>query len=366
MTEPDKPKPVRQERLEPRADIEQVADNVLRLQLPISLPGLGHVNCYILEDKQGLTLVDPGLPGIRTWTTLKRKLKQEGFSIDRVHTVVVTHSHPDHFGQARRIHDKTGAEVITHRRFRTLLDPLSEDDEQELVDHDGSAIAEQDDSGRVSSDERLKHPYRRSESPWGGARPALPRRYQLAYSLGRRFVKIPRPTRRVEDADVLNLGGMEWVAVHTPGHTEDHLCLWQPNNGIMISGDHVLPTITPHISGYTTSNDPLADFFSSLERMTEFSGVTQVLPAHGLGFDDLGGRSKSITLHHHERLQTLREAGEDLGAGTVDDYMERLFRQASWGHMAASETYAHLRHLVLTKQASQRREDGLLRFTILD
>ena len=76
-----------------------------------------------------------------------------------------------------------------------------------------------------------------------------------------RFVSTPRPTRRVADADVLELGGREWVSVHTPGHTEDHLCLWDPNDGVMISGDHVLPTITPHISGLSENPDPSGPVF---------------------------------------------------------------------------------------------------------
>ena len=75
----------------------------LRLQLPISFPGLGHVNCYIMEDSRGVALVDPGLPGIRTWRHLKKSLKSIGIPITRVHTVVVTHSHPDHFGQIGRL-----------------------------------------------------------------------------------------------------------------------------------------------------------------------------------------------------------------------------------------------------------------------
>lgn len=359
MTSSGKARSVRQERLDPRAEIEEVATGVLRLQLPISLPGLGHVNCYILEDKHGLALVDPGLPGFRTWRTLKTKLKSAGFSIERVHTVIVTHSHPDHFGQAVRLHRETGAEIVTHRRFRTILDPLTEDDDHDLVDRSADDVD-------VDDDDRDKHPYQRRRTPWGDSRPALPRRYRWTYTLGRRFMKIPRPTQRVEDAEVLSVGDREWVAVHTPGHTEDHLCLWQPNDGIMISGDHVLPTITPHISGYTTSNDPLADFFTSLDRMNEFNGVKTVLPAHGLVFGDLCGRTDSITRHHLERLETLCEAGEDLGSGTVEQYMQRLFREPSWGHMAASETYAHLRHLVLTDQAKQHAESGQLRFTILD
>ena len=54
---------VRQERQPASDEIIEVAPGVLRLQLNINFPGLGHVNCYAMEDRHGITLVDPGLPG---------------------------------------------------------------------------------------------------------------------------------------------------------------------------------------------------------------------------------------------------------------------------------------------------------------
>jgi glyoxylase-like metal-dependent hydrolase (beta-lactamase superfamily II) len=67
---------------------------------PIDLPGLGHVNCYVLEDERGVAVVDPGLPGPKTFKALTERLASAGIPMRRVHTVVVTHSHPDHYGGA--------------------------------------------------------------------------------------------------------------------------------------------------------------------------------------------------------------------------------------------------------------------------
>jgi glyoxylase-like metal-dependent hydrolase (beta-lactamase superfamily II) len=177
-----------------------------------------------------------------------------------------------------------------------------------------------------------------------------------------RFVATPTPTRRVEDAQVIELGGREWVAVHTPGHTIDHLCLYDPAGGVMISGDHVLPTITPHISGLGTTVDPLKDFFDSLDLMTTFDGVRTVLPAHGLEFADLSGRAEAIKRHHHERLDKLRTASGEIGSGTVHEFMQVLFQERSWGSMAESETYAHLEHLRLSGEAVVDESGQQLRY----
>ena len=81
-------------------EIVEVAPGVLRMQLPIWMPGLGHVNMYGLVDDKGLAVVDPGLPGPQSWKALKQRLKDAGFRLRDVHTVIVTHSHPDHFDLA--------------------------------------------------------------------------------------------------------------------------------------------------------------------------------------------------------------------------------------------------------------------------
>ncbi|MGF1598359.1 MAG: MBL fold metallo-hydrolase [Acidimicrobiales bacterium] len=362
---------VREERRPARHEVEEVAPGVLRIQLPITMPGLGHVNCYAMEDDRGVALVDPGLPGPGTWRQLTRRLASCGLPVERVHTVVVTHSHPDHFGQAARLRSRVGAEVVTHRSFRTFLDPSAENDDADPVTvfegPDGVTVVPNDQPARIGppQDGPLA-----TSTPWGGKPFELPLARRVRYRAMRwaagRFVATPQPTRRVEDADVLCLGGREWISVHTPGHTQDHLCLWDPAHGVMISGDHVLPTITPHISGMGVTADPLADFFSSLDRMSTFEGATTVLPAHGLVFSDLSGRVDAIKQHHHERLETLRRSGGELGRAPVEDYMQRLFQPRSWGAMAESETYAHLEHLRRARQASVSTDGSRLLYEMID
>ncbi len=354
-------RPIREERRDAVTSVDEVVPGVLRIQLPISLPGLGHVNCYAIPDKRGLALVDPGLPGPKTKRVLKERLASAGFSVGDVHTVVITHSHPDHFGQAGYFGNK-GAKIVTHESFRTWLDPEAEADDEEAV------VAPAHDDGHLEAIARRQANDETETTPWGGEPHSLPLRRKLAYQAmrmaGGRIMPLPKPTHRVVDSDVLELGDTEWVSVHTPGHTPDHLCLWSPDTGAFISGDHVLPTITPHISGNSPALDPLDDFFTSLERMSEMKGVTKVLPAHGLVFDALGDRAQAIKHHHEERLDILRSASDELGNGTVAQYMEHLFKPRSWGHMAESETYAHLEHLRLLGEAQVDYSGQMLKYSI--
>ncbi|MCB0996456.1 MAG: MBL fold metallo-hydrolase, partial [Acidimicrobiales bacterium] len=180
-----------------------------------------------------------------------------------------------------------------------------------------------------------------------------------------RWFRTPEPSIRVNDSQVIRLARREWLAVHTPGHTGDHLCLFDPEHGAMISGDHVLPTITPHIGGISPQDDPLACFFDSLERMKTFEGVNVALPAHGHPFTDLAGRADEIIEHHQHRLEVITTAAHEMGEGTVTDYMRCLFSERAWGEMAESETYAHLLHLHFLGQVNQGERDGLAVFSSL-
>jgi len=344
----------RKQEQEPATDeITELAPGVLRTQLPVELPGLGHVNCYLLEDERGLAVVDPGLPGPQSWDFLIARLGAAGIPLARVHTVIVTHSHPDHFGGAVRIRQETGADIVAHEQFRVWWDPREVDAEDPETDESEAGVPP-------------GGPWDRP-LPWGGQRDWGNQEQMMTSHREemRTHMQVPRPTRRLEDAQVVTFAGREWVALHTPGHTLDHLCLYDPTEGVVLSGDHVLPTITPHISGVDGAGDPLALFFDSLNRMTKLEGVTTVLPAHGHPFHDLTGRVEAIKVHHDERLARLAAASEEIGrSASVNELMQHLFSERAWGWMAESETYAHLEHLRLGGHAEAHWEDDKLFYDV--
>lgn len=355
-------RPRREEQEPASTEITEVAPGVLRSQLPISLPGLGHVNCYLLEDGDGVALVDPGLPSKESYAALLARLRTAGVPLKRVHTVVVTHSHPDHFGGAHRLRAETGARIVTDAKFRVLWDPVEPPD----VDLEVAAEPLPPIEG-MKTGGRRRLPW--EPAPWGGPGINFPWKRKVAARAARAFprlMRLPRPTLRLTDADRIQLARREWVAVHTPGHTDDHLCLFDPEEGVMLSGDHVLPTITPHISGLIRTPDPLATFYRSLDRIATFSaGTNVVLPAHGHPFADLGGRAEAIKRHHDERLERLRTAAADIGApASVMEFSKHLFSARAQGAMADSETFAHLEHLRLTGEADTSWQGDILHYAI--
>jgi glyoxylase-like metal-dependent hydrolase (beta-lactamase superfamily II) len=360
----------RQEQQKARDEVSEVAPGILRMELPIRVPGLGHVNCYALLDERGAALVDPGMPGPLTSRALGQRLRQVGLSERHVHTVIVTHSHPDHFGGAGRLARAAGAKVVAHCSFafgaagsaprvhiEASLEDLAHQHESEL----DSAGQKRGGTAPASPTQGPERPgLRAGRTPWGGRR-QRPRwleriaREALGWLEGSSIV--PAISDPVEHGQVIRLGAREWHIQHTPGHTVDHVCLYDPESGVLLAGDHVLPTITPHISGVSGSPDPLKAFFDSLDQVAAIAEAKQVLPAHGHPFRDLAGRVAAIKLHHRERLQRIREIGHELGAATVEAFSRRLFRRGVWGTMAESETFAHLEHLRLAREA-ERYEDA--------
>jgi glyoxylase-like metal-dependent hydrolase (beta-lactamase superfamily II) len=354
------------------------------MQLPIWMPGLGHVNMYGLLDDRGLAVVDPGLPGPQSWKALKQRLKSAGFRLRDVHTVIVTHSHPDHFGGAGRIRKEAGAELVAHQAFTTWsLDETkrrnhmpSEQEEAEAeriaamaaqaldIESEVPTVADHTDDyeGDPLRDNPTAHARNQAvpwggETPWGGSKhPMPPLRRRVLLRAMRMLFAPPDPTQRVVHGQRIQLAGREWVSVHTPGHTVDHLCLFDPEYGLLLSGDHVLPSITPHISGVGNGADSLRSYIQTLDLVAALDGVKLGLPAHGHPFEDVPGRVEAIKDHHRERMEQLRDAAVAIGPASVEQLCHEIFPSKHWGVMAESETFAHLEHMVNEGEAESWRD----------
>jgi glyoxylase-like metal-dependent hydrolase (beta-lactamase superfamily II) len=382
------PRPRKQEQESASEEVTEVAPDIIRMQLPIWMPGLGHVNTYGLLDDRGLAVVDPGLPGPTSWRALKDRLKTAGFKLRDIHTVIVTHSHPDHFGGAGRIKREADAELITHRAFTTWsLEEssrrrhLPSEEAQAEEERVAAAAAQALDLGEEiptiadHADDYRDDPLRDNptveiqaqsvpwggETPWGGSKHAMPPLKRRLMIRALRFLfSPPAPTRRVVHGERLQLAGREFVSIHTPGHTIDHLCLYDQEHGVLLSGDHVLPTITPHVSGVGNGADALRSYLQTLDLVAALDGVTLGLPAHGHPFDDVPGRVDAIKRHHEERMNLLLDASTQIGPATVEELAHEIFPRKHWGAMAESETFAHLEHMVLAGSVERWREHDRL------
>jgi glyoxylase-like metal-dependent hydrolase (beta-lactamase superfamily II) len=141
--------------------------------------------------------------------------------------------------------------------------------------------------------------------------------------------------------------------VHTPGHTPGHLCFAEERTGLLFSGDHVLPRISPNIS--TMHNglaDPLRDYLTSLAAVRDRGEPAEVLPAHEWRFRGLASRTDELTTHHEHRLAELLAAVRAHPGTTPWELAAHLTWSRPWDQyerrmriFAVTETDAHLRLL---------------------
>ncbi len=355
---------VRQEQ-EPAAEwVNEVVPGVLRMQLPVTMPGIRHVNCYAIEGKDGVTLIDPGQPGHASWKALTKRLASAGVALPRVKRVIMTHSHADHYGGVARLREESDGKVIGYQGFgRKVIARGIHDCSGHLTGIDG--ISE---SHEIDRD----YPLWRIPRPWGSAAGPgdLPVRFRILLALQERRINslltTPLPDLEAIDGQVLSLGGDEWVSVFTPGHTLDHLCLYRPKDGTLISGDHVLPTITPHVPGIAGGEDSLASFLASLDKVTKVGETGLVLPAHGHPFGDLAGRVGSIRTHHQKRVADIVRILRETGVANVPEIVEALFPASRRGLMAESEVFAHLEHLRIGGKVENEVVKGELAYRLVD
>jgi glyoxylase-like metal-dependent hydrolase (beta-lactamase superfamily II) len=158
------------------------------------------------------------------------------------------------------------------------------------------------------------------------------------------------------------VGEDRWEVIHTPGHSLGHVCLWSPAHRVLLSGDHLLPGITPPVTferGFDA--DPLRSYLDSLRRVAAL-GPRLVFPGHGHPFGDAVGRIEAIIRNKLRRLESIRRAIEERPS-TVTELADRLVAKAVLAHqrqLAINETLAHIAYLRWSGAVERRtRPDGV-------
>ncbi len=310
----------------PLPPVERVRPGLWSIPVPIPNNPLRYVLVYAFETDRGLYLVDAGWNTEDAYQTLLAGLGHAGFAIDDVTGVMVTHIHPDHYGLAGRIREASGAWVALHPADARLIDARYEHPEHLLKQMEAMLRRDGTPAEEVASLQQASMPVRSLVSP------------------------VP-PDVLIEDGDKPEVPGWDLTAIWTPGHSPGHLCFYVPDHRLMLSGDHVLPRITPNISFHPQAGtNPLADFLSSLEKVAA-RDVEEVLPAHEHRFADLAGRVAELQAHHQARFDEVIAAIRE-GVTTAWGLAGRMTWSRPWDQIqgfmrraAIGETLAHLHYL---------------------
>jgi len=299
---------------------ERVLPGVWRLRLPLPFPGIPHCNAWAVASGDGVVLFDCGMHEPGSLAHLERAMDQVNLRLEHVRLLVITHAHIDHYGQAATVVERSGCAVWMHPNHAHATRSA---DDPEAVLQQRVEIAR---SAGVPPEPLARWEQGRREGPTGLAGP----------------VTVDRPL--LPGVEVRSDLGA-WLVLETPGHAPSHVCLFQPERRLLISGDHLLGRISLYFE-YGTSPDPVGEFLHSLD-VVERLGARLCLPGHGRTFADVHAHIEGNRKLVHERLDGVAGA---LAAGPLSAfeivphvYGDRLSEQnAQW---LLSEVLSYLRHL---------------------
>ena len=327
----------------PESGVPQViAEGVYWVRFPMPM-SLDHINLWLLEDGDGWTVVDTCLAmeqGRELWESLFSDF-MGGRPVKRV---ICTHMHPDHVGLAGWICERFDCALWMSRAEYLTCRNLVAD-----TDREAPPVAVEFYRRAGYTEDELAA-YRKRFGFFGMAVHAMPDSY-----------------RRISDMETLDIGGRYWQVAMGSGHSPEHACLYCPSLKLLISGDQVLPRITPNVSVFPTEpeGDPLKAWLYSTARLRErLPEDLLVLPSHQAPFYGLHTRLTQLIEGHETDLDQLYDFLEQ-PQRAVDCFPPLFGREIGAGErgMATGEALAHLNCLLGRRRISRELDDdGVYRY----
>lgn len=314
--------------------VQQVRTGIWSVPVPVPDNPIRYTLCYLIMDGDGVVVVDPGWESDEGESALLDGMVLAGVYPGDVRGIVATHVHPDHHGLSRRfVAAAPDAWIAMSPAESGALEQLRQTPAERLASERAWWAAAGSDATDPSIDPTA----------------AVNERAHV-------FERMPAATLLLADGDLLPLASRRMRVIATPGHTSGHICLLDVDDDVIITGDHLLPRISPNVGlQHTSSGSPLRDYLHSLDLLTAYDH--EALPGHQWHFRSVPARARELIDHHRVRLDEVFAAMGD-AALTAAALAPRLSWAHGWHELgpfqrraAVAETISHLVYLV---------EDGAL------
>jgi glyoxylase-like metal-dependent hydrolase (beta-lactamase superfamily II) len=258
----------------------EIARGIYQVWMPLSgspMTGLDHMNAYLVKGTHGWLLIDTGWNAPNTCQALEAALNLLKLRLTDIETVLLTHSHPDHSGMSGKIKNLSPQTQLLMHHWESLV--------QDFHFKESGKLA------KTSIELLEKHgvPLEEENFVDGSSMPLQD------------FVTIAAPDKLLFGGEIIRTGIYNLEVIWTPGHSPGHVCLYEPENRFLFSGDHILPGITPNVGYNNLSGDnPLGDYLYTLGKLSSLT-VKEVHPGHELSFTGFHERITAMVKHHEER-----------------------------------------------------------------
>lgn len=314
-----------------RAD--RVLPGIWRIRLPLPWPGVPHVNAWAIESRSsnGIVLVDTGINEEGALEELERTLHLTGHGIEDVELLVCTHAHSDHYGLAAPIVEAAGCELWMHPRHAHMTRAAG--DPERALERRIEVAAQ---SGVPLEPLRRWAEERRDQRPG--------------------IAGVVEPARELVTGVEVETGAGTWTAYETPGHAPSHVSLFQPDQRVLISGDHLLGRVSLYFD-YGWTPDPVAEFLTGLDTVERLD-ARLCLSGHGRPFGDVGAHVDANRREISDRVERTLDA---LGGGEATAYelVPRVFGEGldrmmmSWALTIMLCFLTHLERLGRVERVTQ-------------
>jgi len=321
---------------------EEILPSLYRIKVPLPGSPLKATNSYVIKGTERSLIIDTGWNREDCMEALVSGLKECDVDF-RQADFFITHMHADHAGLVSALAGE-GARIYFGRADADIIRSATPEHWEEQLNFARK---------RGFPGEELDRAI--------GSHPG--RRYSPNTSLNLCVSK---------DGDTISIGDYLFRCIETPGHTEGHICLYEPGKKIFICGDHILVDITPNITLSADGRNPLKEYLVSLDKVYDLD-VELVLPGHRSIFKNQKERIRELKQHHQTRL---REVISILGKGKQNAF--QVASQMTWdiGYrswdlfppaqkwFAFGEAMAHLKYLEEEGKVERQIEgQGLVFFT---
>ncbi len=324
---------------------EEVLPDIHRIEVPLPGNPLKALNAYLIKGEGRYLLIDTGMNREECRSVLTSALQELGVDLART-DFFITHLHIDHLGLAGAL--ATGSSRVYFNQIEARIENASPDEMERYWQRYQAVFS----ANGFPEDELKEAAARHPARLYSG-------KERLSYSM-------------VSEGDEIRIGDYSFRCLETPGHSPGHLCLYEEEKKILISGDHILDDITPNISFWLNMENPLRSYLSNLEKVGKLD-VTLVLPGHRRLISDHRRRIAELKAHHQDRLGEVLGA---LGAGEktayqvapyitwkIDrEYWEEFPPPQKW--FAFGETLIHLHYLEAEGKVRSRKKGDLVRFSL--